>query len=455
MMKPQMNAKSLPRRFVGYVRKHALWAPEKPILLAVSGGADSVAMAHLVARMGQQAAIAHVNYGLRGAESDRDEAFVEALAAELKMTFHVLTADKGILHTTGTSIQAQARMMRYRWFQQLVDEYGYHRVATAHHKDDQAETILYRLLRSRSHRVLEGMRPQQGLRVRPLLFAYSAEIREWLQSEGLPWVEDSSNAKVSYARNYLRHKILPRFEKLHPNYAQALQDRLDDYESQLALISKVMEHAIAHAIRPEAGGFWLDEAIATDATYGELPQFLAYMLRERLHWQLPEIEQCIQLLGHPGGVKADINGWRVTRHPTGLQFENPLLEQPKLRLEEPEGEFQFAGWNIELKRVPRPEQLVPAEPNAFFLSLEAFKSPIELRVPRLSEQFQPLGLKGHKTMRELLNQLRPSMPKGTQMLGLYAQNHCLLLLPFRISDAAKVVPDAQEVMQVRIWPVQF
>jgi tRNA(Ile)-lysidine synthase len=186
------------------------------VLLAVSGGADSVCMARLLYQAGFKAAIAHINYGLRGKESDEDADFVALLAAELGFGFHLLEATVPETEKRELGLQAAARNLRYRWFSQLCKEEGYRYVATAHQSDDVLETYLLYERQGRQTaalnalpliRPLDNSDPDSPLLLRPLRFAIRKEIRNWLQQEGFTWREDSSNAKPAYARNRLRQEL--------------------------------------------------------------------------------------------------------------------------------------------------------------------------------------------------------------------------------------------------------
>ncbi|MEJ1930069.1 tRNA lysidine(34) synthetase TilS, partial [Nostoc sp. NIES-2111] len=198
----------------------ALHLPPAPAdavwLLACSGGQDSVVLAHLAHRQGLPFALAHVNYRLRGPESDMDEIFVRELAAQLGVAFHVShpVIDKQ------AGVQEQARHARYAFFAQLLQEHGYAGILTAHHAQDQAETILLNLLRGTGLRGLRGMlaySPERKLG-RPLLHVPKTDIEAFAKAQNLRWREDGSNAGDAYTRNRLRHHLLPILHQLHPGW---------------------------------------------------------------------------------------------------------------------------------------------------------------------------------------------------------------------------------------------
>ena len=197
------------------------------VAAAVSGGADSVALALWLRPHHEQAphrvtfaGIIHVNHKLRGAESDRDEAFCRALADRLGVPIDVVEAP--IANLTGRSPESAARAARYRAFVAAASRLGATRVATAHTADDQAETVLMRLLRGAGSRGVSGIRAERGLYVRPFLACRRHTLRAWLESQGEACCEDSTNADMSIARNRVRHELLPVIEQLAPGGIVAL-----------------------------------------------------------------------------------------------------------------------------------------------------------------------------------------------------------------------------------------
>ena len=196
--------------------------------MAVSGGADSVALSLLLRDLAPElgasvGGLIHVNHGLRGADSDEDESFCRALAARLGLAIEVRRADvAGLARTRRISIEAAARLARYDWFPDAAERLGASLVATGHTADDQAETVLLRLLRGSGARGVSGIRIKRGMYVRPLLHCRRNALRAWLQEMGESWREDASNADIRVPRNRLRHEVMPLLEDLAPGAVPAL-----------------------------------------------------------------------------------------------------------------------------------------------------------------------------------------------------------------------------------------
>ncbi|HAD14523.1 MAG TPA: tRNA lysidine(34) synthetase TilS [Saprospirales bacterium] len=204
------------------------FSQDQAVLLAVSGGLDSCVMVELFQRAGFPFAIAHVNFQLRGPESDQDEQFVQTLARQLDVPCFVQRVDtKSVAQSTGQSTQMAARNLRYAWFKELTDKHGFVGVCTAHHQNDSLETALLNFTRGTSLPGLSGIQANKifgsesdfaGLQVfRPLLFAGRADLERFAKAQGLAWREDSSNAHDDYARNLIRHQVVPVLQSINPN----------------------------------------------------------------------------------------------------------------------------------------------------------------------------------------------------------------------------------------------
>ncbi|MBO4250580.1 MAG: tRNA lysidine(34) synthetase TilS [Paludibacteraceae bacterium] len=245
------------RRVSTYIRKRGLLNKDKPVLVAVSGGADSVALLDVLVRAGYTCIAAHCNFHLRGEESNRDEVFVRDLCAQLNLPLEVENFDTLLYaRTHHVGIEAAARELRYRWFEQIAQAHGCQAVAVAHHQNDQAETILLNLKRGTGLRGLAGMRPisanpmaPEGVPiVRPLLCTTRDYIEHYLRDKRqLSWVTDSTNSDMTISRNAVREQ-LKNYSKSDiehmaqtAEYIQGYIDILEGRNTREAGIAKLYE----------------------------------------------------------------------------------------------------------------------------------------------------------------------------------------------------------------------
>jgi tRNA(Ile)-lysidine synthase len=201
-----------------YIEKYRLLSEDRPVLVGLSGGADSVALLGVLVRLGYPCIALHCNFHLRGEESDRDEAFACEFAESLEVPFHKIDFDTisyaGEKHL---SIEMAARELRYAWFEEMRERLGGQAIAVAHHRDDNVETVLMNLIRGTGIRGMSGIRPRNGFIVRPLLCVSREDILAWLVDQGYAYMVDSTNLSDAYTRNFIRLNVLPLLEEINPS----------------------------------------------------------------------------------------------------------------------------------------------------------------------------------------------------------------------------------------------
>ncbi|WP_353133016.1 tRNA lysidine(34) synthetase TilS, partial [Pseudopedobacter sp.] len=214
--------------FLDYIDKYDLFNKNETILLAVSGGRDSMVMAHLFHLAGFKIAIAHCNFHLRGDESIRDEQFVRNAALNLNIPIHITHFETtAYAEEHKISIQMAARELRYDFFDDLCVEFGYTKIAVAHHQNDAIETVLLNLIRGTGIAGLHGIKHTRNKIIRPLLCFTRDEIDAFVKEQNIDFVEDSSNASDKYARNKIRLKIVPEMEKINPSLNETFRKNIN------------------------------------------------------------------------------------------------------------------------------------------------------------------------------------------------------------------------------------
>lgn len=207
-----------------YIEKFQLLTKDRPVLVGVSGGADSIALLTVLVKLGYSCIGAHCNFHLRGEESLRDEQFVADYLWSLQIPLCRIDFDtRHYAADHNLSIEMAARELRYEWFEKKRQEYGAQAIAVAHHRDDSIETVLMNLIRGTGIRGLGGIRPKNGFIIRPLLCVNREEILTWLSEEKLPYVTDSTNLSDAYTRNFIRLKVLPLLEEINPSVRNAIE----------------------------------------------------------------------------------------------------------------------------------------------------------------------------------------------------------------------------------------
>jgi tRNA(Ile)-lysidine synthase len=343
--------------------------PGRPLLVLLSGGADSCCLLHLAVARGAEVTALHVNYGLRGAESDLDEEHCRRLCDRLGVP---LIVERVRLPAKG-NVQAEARSARYA----LAERHAVGDYATGHTRSDQAETVLYRLATSPGRRALLGMEPRRGRLVRPLLEMSRADTRAYCREHGIEWREDASNADPRFARSRIRHEVLP-----------ALGDRAEAAIVETAALLRD-EAAVLEAV--------VDEVLTDDlAVIAALPPALARLVLRRLA-DAPisrcRAEEVLALAGRGGTVSADVGGGvRAVVEYGRVRFTRAReeTEQPEATELPVPGRARFGDW-----------ELVAGGDGEVALDAAALGDALTVRAWRAGDRMRPAGLGGSKTLADL------------------------------------------------------
>lgn len=289
--------------------------PSQTLLLALSGGRDSVVLGHILRALGQPFALAHVNYGLRGEDSVGDAAFVQQLAAHWEVACHLKQA--GGQELTG-NLQQAARQLRYAWLEDLCALHGYSFYLTAHHQSDQVESFMLALVKGRGSRSLSAMPLLKGRRLRPLLHISGAEIAAYAEHNRISWRHDRSNDALNYDRNYLRKAVLPALYERFPQSEILISRETKRLQMQEDLLSAWLEQQKGSLIEVHDAAFhrW-DLSSMAQASWLE---WVVGRLAADYGWAQPAIDALWQLWQSPTGKKMEAAGWTVVRTKLGFDW---------------------------------------------------------------------------------------------------------------------------------------
>ena len=274
------------------IRKRSLISYGDTGIAAVSGGADSVCLIHILDRLreefGLRLRIVHVHHGIRGAEADRDAAFVEELAGKLGIPCRIIRADiPGLAREQGMSLEEAGRMERYRLLREEKEAEGAAWIALAHHMDDRVETVVFNMLRGSGLRGMRGILPLQGDLIRPLIYTERHEIEEWLKQKNISWCEDSTNQDINYTRNRIRHMIIPEMLRVNDGAREHIIRLAEDAEQRYEYVRKtaeeLLEEAAGNPAYPDPGSeIMINDSIYDRAVLPDVEEELLLQVLERL-----------------------------------------------------------------------------------------------------------------------------------------------------------------------------
>jgi tRNA(Ile)-lysidine synthase len=464
------NQPSLAERVLGFIQKHRLVSEGEKLVVAVSGGADSVCLLHILANLQLKIKlhIAHLNHQLRGADSDADAEYVADLARKLGIPCTIEKRGvKGYQKEQRLSLEEAAREVRYRFLAEVAKSVGAERVAAGHTKDDHIETILMHLIRGSGTRGLRGLQPstlwQSGAEsliiVRPLLEISHQQTEEYCRQHNLAPRLDASNLSLSPLRNRVRQQLMPLLESYNPAVAEALLRTGRIADDDISFLDKEVSRLWKKVIRQEGKSLVLDKAEFEPLA----PALKRYLLRasvERLlgsakDVEMRHIEEMMSLTTKPAGKRLNLPG--------GLNFSveydrylltpdlSALSPLPPLEGEFPlniPGETKLPGWRVEAAVVERREMGEKDDFTAYF-DLAKSGDRLTVRTRKRGDRFQPLGLAQPKKLGEFMIDAKiPQAWRGRVPL-VCSGEQILWVVGWRLGERAKVSAETKRVLRLR------
>lgn len=418
-------------------------------ILALSGGPDSVALLRMMLDEGYNVEAAHCNFHLRGAESDRDEAFCKNLCEKLGVKLHLVHFDtKEFAQLRGISIEMAARELRYRWFTQLAQDTGAEGVCIAHHSDDQVETILLNMLRGTGLKGLLGMKRKNGIFLRPLLGVSRNEILQYLDAIGQDYVTDSTNLEDDVQRNKLRLDVIPLLEKVTPAAKQNILRMADNLGDVAEVVKQSLEDARQRcAMATRSGKAYSLKMIRSYAS----PRLLLWSLVSDHGFNR---QQATEMLSSTEGGRIWTSQQTVAVISNNTLFlyartawEAPL---PTLRIPE-EGLYSFHNGNF---RVTIAEAIPPQpskERNIATLDADTATFPLTLRPALAGDRFVPFGMNGSKLVSDYLKDRKVEPLERHQQLVVTNSNGQIMWLVGRtVDERFKIAGSTKKVLTMEL-----
>ena len=432
-------------QFRAYINRCNLIADGDRLILALSGGIDSMVLADLLLKTNVQFVAAHCNFHLRGAESDGDEQFVREFAEKHGIQCfvkHFNTEQYAIEQCI--SIEMAARDLRYAWFEELRQQLGYDKIAVAHHADDQTETFFINLLRGAGLRGLKGMQPQNGAVIRPLLWASREQIHQYVLENQILWREDHTNAESVYLRNKIRNQLLPVFDELHSEARQGLYKSLEHLASENELFRTLLKEKLDKIVVKIDGC-----QIADKQWFVDNFQLLFEWLRQFGF----NTEQCHFIHGAMElgiGNHYDSLTHRLAIGRNDLQLfelkENKSFDGIRIGIGEEEitspVHLQFS------KLEKTTDFVVDKSPDVALLDADRIRFPLTLRHWRHGDRFHPLGMSGSKLLSDFfVDQKFTAFQKQNVWLMVSTDDDIVWVVGHRIDDRYKVTSKTKSVFQ--------
>lgn len=431
------------KRFTQFINGNQLFSPHDSVLAAVSGGMDSVLMAHLLKAASYKFGIAHCNFQLRGDEADADQSFVCALAAELDVPIHSVNFDtKEYAAARKISIQMAARELRYQWFDQISRQEGYNVIALAHHQNDAIETILLNLTRGTGIAGMHGILPKNGNLVRPMLFLNREEIGNITLENGLQYREDSSNSSVKYARNKIRLEVIPKLRELNPSLEETFNHNLNHF--------RALETLLQHTLSELRDKLFVHKDnnihIPVDAVKKLNPQnLLLYGLLRDYGFNESTVGDIISSLDKHSGRVFESDSHILLLDRGRLILSGRHIDQDAIKIDVGRHEAHFGNYRLTILHDDSP-LIVKDNPLAVSVDTEMLVYPLTLRNWQQSDYFYPLGMKTRKKLSDFFINLKIPLHEKKQIPILVNGNDDIVWIGgYRPDNRYKVTPKTKKV----------
>ncbi|KAB1067154.1 tRNA lysidine(34) synthetase TilS [Tamlana haliotis] len=428
-----------------HIENHLIFLNTGKLLIAISGGIDSVVLTHLCAQLNLNIALAHCNFNLRGDESDADEAFVKNLAETLNVECFVQHFDtEQYSRDQKCSIQMAARELRYNWFDELSKQLNYDYILTAHHADDNLETFLINFTRGTGLEGLTGIPEVNGKFVRPLLPFSSENIEAFAKENNIKWRDDSSNKSVKYLRNKLRHEVIPILKEINPSLLKSFDNTLNNLQGTAVIVEEAVDGFLNKSIESIENGivkFKISEFKQKDN-----PK--PYLYEAFKAFGFTEWDDVLHLLDAETGKQIYSNQYRLLKNREHLLLSEMKSEtEVAIQISEADKKVETALGTLIFSEV---EEISETPTNCIYIDKALLKFPLTLRKKQEGDVFYPLGMAGKKKLSKYFKDEKLSLLDKENTWLLCSGEDIVWVINRRADNRFKVTPETERILKIEV-----
>ena len=442
------------QKFLAYIKKENLFTKKDHLLIAVSGGADSAVLCALCAAAGLSFSLAHCNFKLRGAESNRDEQFVKKLSEQLGVKLFVKTFDTiSQAKLNKTSIEETARNLRYDWFKQLLlesktSDNPFSFLLTAHHADDNVETVMMNFFRGTGIKGLRGILPRQQQIVRPLLFAKRKDIEEYAVTNQVEYITDSSNASNDYTRNLFRNEILPSIEKIYPEALKNVLRNIDRFAAVEYLYEESIEQIKQKLIERKGDEIHIPvlKLLKTKPL-----QTVIYEIIKDAGFTAMQVSEVEKLLHSDSGkyIKSASHIILLNRKWLIISPNISTTQITNIIVEENAGNILFEEGTLQIYPSAKPEKFI-VEASTVFIDAVNLTYPLLLRKCKTGDYFYPLGMTKKKKLSRFFIDQKLSLLQKEKCWVLESDKKIVWVIGYRIDERFKITSSSKQIVKLSL-----
>jgi tRNA(Ile)-lysidine synthase len=455
------------KRILDYIQENQMIRPGDTVCAGFSGGADSVLLLLVLQELADELHFrlqaVHVNHGLRGEESDGDQAFAEAFCRERNIPLFVVSCPVAALaEQEHLGLEEAGRLARRKVFADCLQERGADRIALAHHQNDLAETLLFHLARGTSLRGLASIRPVSGPLIRPLLCVSRMEIEEELQKRRISWRTDSTNSCVEYTRNRIRHEVMPLLEKgINPRAVAHMAETAEDLAGADAFLRAEAVRRLETEAERSGSGWLLKEEIKKEPVILKKYMIMACLedlAGSRKNLTREHVAMIAGLMDRKAGKQAVLPGG-ITGRRTGRGVLLEKSEGPDRAEEKPEirecpvtgsGVFSVGKWQVSCAVSGEIPEKIPQKKYTKWLDYDRIKTGLVLRTRKKGDYLVINAEGGKKKLKDYLIDCKIPAEKRDGILLLASGSEVLWVVGCRISENCKVSGDTRQVLRIEV-----
>jgi tRNA(Ile)-lysidine synthase len=435
------------KQFEVNISKNTLFSKTDKLLVAFSGGVDSVVLSDLLYKAGYNIELAHCNFQLRGQEAKDDTIFCENFAKSINAKLHVIYFDTKTYATEyKLSIQMAARELRYNWFKTLKTEHSFDFILTAHHANDNVETVFVNLIRGTGVKGLQGIPEKQNDIIRPLLFATKEDIKEYALKNKLLFREDSSNQEIKYKRNFIRHQIIPELKKLNPALEETFSTSIQFFKQSADIVAEFAQLKFKSICKEENSQLFIDIILLLQEAQKET---LLFEWLYRKNFKTSQIQQLVEVLMTNKQV-----GKQFSSATHQLVVDRKYIIVQALEKEPSEKVFVIKSMSdtvhlpINLHFEESTNREFSKDKNEISIAYSNNLFPLTLRKWKQGDKFKPLGLNGFKKLSDFFKDQKLSLFEKEDTWILENKEHIVWIVGHRVDDRCKITEETEKILRI-------
>ncbi|NOU38281.1 MAG: tRNA lysidine(34) synthetase TilS [Ferruginibacter sp.] len=437
------------QKFKENIISNNLFTIKDKLLIGVSGGADSTILCQLCNDVGYNFAIAHCNFNLRGEESNRDEEFVKELAQKYKVQYFATHFDTiTIAKKEKKSIEETARSLRYYWFKQLMKENSFDYLLTAHHADDNIETVMMNFFRGTGIKGLRGILPKHQKIVRPLLFARRADIETYANENNIDFVTDSTNAENDYTRNYFRNDILPFIEKIYPETKKNILNNIKRFKEIEEIYETTVQKTIESLVEKKGNEIYIP---VLKLSHSKSLQTIIYEIIKEYNFSAAQVAEVEKLLKSESGKYILSSTHRILKNRKWLIISPTKKDEfvAHYLIEEDTKTIELPDHKIDITHIVTN---IPTDANEHVAILNSVNItyPLLVRKWKAGDYFYPLGMQKKKKLSKFFIDLKLSITQKENIWVIESNKKIIWIIGLRIDDRFKIIAHQTNAIKLNL-----